>query len=98
MKRFLNKVRVFTVNDTATTGVFQLTSGTPDNNEIIIGKDSLDNVKGLFVYKSGQLYALSYDDSSYSFLYTENNALNAAFAALELPTSGTVPVMPDEED
>jgi hypothetical protein len=98
MKRFLNKVRVFTVNDSALTGTFQLSSGTPDNNEIIIGKDSSNNVKGLFVHKSGQIYALSYDEFSYSLLYPENNRLNAAFSALTLPTSGTVPVMPDEED
>jgi hypothetical protein len=98
MKRYLNRMRSFTVQLVSEkTQRYQLNdASTPDSNELFIGKIGGD-VKGVFVYKSGQIYAVSQDDFSYDFLNAENTRLNSAFSALTLPTSGTVPTMPDED-
>jgi hypothetical protein len=99
MKRYLNKMRSFTVQlVSGSSKRYQLNdASTPDSNELFLGKIAGD-VKGIFVYKSGQIYNVSHDDFSYDFLDDENSRMNTAFSALSLPTSGTVPTMPNEED
>jgi hypothetical protein len=99
MKRYLNKLRTFTV--LLVSGKehrYQLSSGTPDENpdenELFIGEIGATE-KILFIYKSGQIYNLSYDDFSYDFLNEENTRLNTAFDDLSLPST-TVPTIPDE--
>lgn len=69
----------------------------PDDKELFLGLVG-GEVVGVFYYKSGQIYSLSFDDFSYDFLSEENAELNAAYSALisALPT-GTVPTMPDED-
>lgn len=99
MKRFLNKLRTFTVApQEGKTHVYQLSSGTPDDNELFIGKNSSDVVVGVFLYKSGQIYNLAYDDFAREFLSVENTRLNGAYDDLiaSLP-AGAVPEMPEEE-
>jgi hypothetical protein len=99
MKRYLNKLRTFTVSLVSGKNYrYQLSSGTPDENELFIGFITIDNQevkKGLFIYKSGQIYSLSHDDFSYDFLNEENTRLNDAFSALVLPST-IVPIIPDE--
>jgi hypothetical protein len=99
MKRFLNKLRTFTVSPQAgKTHVYQVSSGTPEDNELFIGKNSSEVTVGVFLNKSGQIYNLAYDDFAMEFLSVENARLNGAYDALiaSLPT-GTVPEMPEEE-
>jgi hypothetical protein len=100
MKRYLNKLRAFNIQlVSGKSKRYELASGsgTPNANELFIG--NISNIsKGLFVYKSGQIYSLSHDDFSYDFLNEENAVLNQAYSSLvsSLPT-GTVPTMPDED-
>jgi outer membrane protein assembly factor BamB len=100
MKRYLNKLRTFTVQLVSGKSYrYQLSSGTPDNNELFVGITGSD-VKGLFIYKSSgnQIYCLSHDDFTYDFLNEENTRLNSAFSNLELLTPETiVPTIPDED-
>jgi hypothetical protein len=100
MKRYLNKLRTFTIQLVSGKSYrYQLSSGTPDDNELFIGKIGSD-VKGLFVYKlsENRIYCLSHDDFTYDFLNEENIRLNSAFSNLELLTSGeVVPTIPDED-
>lgn len=96
MKRYLNKLRSFTVSLVSGKEFrYQLSSGTPDENELFIGEIG-GTEKGLFIYKSGQIYCLSHDDFSYDFLDEENAELNTAFEALVFPST-TVPTIPDED-
>jgi len=98
MKRYLNKLRSFTVSLVSGKNYrYQLSSGTPNENELFIGEIGATE-KGLFIYKSGQIYNLSHDDFSYDFLNEENTRLNAAFTALNsiLPSTN-VPTIPIEE-
>jgi hypothetical protein len=103
MKRYLNKLRSFDVQLVSGKSFrYQLSSGTPDDNELFIGKTG-GVVKGLFVYKlsEGKIYCLSHDDFSYDFLNEENVRLNLAFInfsnSLSSLSSSIVPVIPDED-
>jgi hypothetical protein len=97
MKRFLNKAREFSVKLAEGKSYrYELDSvSTPDQNELFIGKVG-STVKGLFVYKGTQIYCVSHDDFTYDFLSEENERLNDAFSAIEIP-SGAVPLVPEED-
>jgi hypothetical protein len=105
MKRYLNKLRTFTV--LLVSGKehrYQLSSGTLDENELFIGPDENELFIGeigatekiLFIYRSEQIYNLSYDDFSYDFLNEENTRLNTAFDDLSFPST-TAPTISIED-
>lgn len=99
MKRFLNKMRTFTVApQEGKTHLFQISSGSPEENEIFIGETSPGATVGVFIRKGGQIYNLAYDEFSQEFLEVENERLNDAYQALvdSLPTD-PAPEMPVEE-
>jgi len=100
MKRFLNKLDDYEISLVSNELYrYELNSAaTPSENEIFIGKVDPD-IKGLFIYKSGQIFCLSYDDFSHDFLTDENTRLNDAYDNLNanITTLGAVSIMPDED-
>ena len=102
MKRFLNKVKTYEIK-LVTGKSYRYELNDPDilvQNELFIGEIG-GAKKGLFVYKSGQIYSVSHDDFSYDFLNDENERLNNAYSAveddLENIFEATIPLMPDED-
>jgi len=99
MKRYLNKLRSFTiVKAPGKDHRYQLDIGSNAlPNELFIG--TIDGSrKGLFIYKSleNQIFALSHDDFSYDFLKEEDAELEEIIGNLTIPTE-TIPTVPTKQ-